>query len=145
MEIKNETQLKRVLMPKLENALFKTQEKVYQIIDRYLKMFYADYDPVLYDRTEQLLRSLVKSQVHQDGNGFVAEVYFNFNELKYYTGAKPEGIQVMDAAAKGGHGAEGLRVVAGNIGIWEDPIRVLDEKAIKILKRMLISEGIPIK
>ena len=80
-------------------------------------------------------------------NNQIQEIYFDYDRLNYLTGARPTGEQVMDAAAKGGHGAEGLRVMRGNVGysVWDDPVYVLDARAFDILKKMLISEGIPIK
>lgn len=147
MVFKNEAQLKNFLLAKCKNALVKSQEQIYRIIDRFVKKFYADYDPVLYERTNQLLNSLVKSEIISTGNGFEAQVYFDLDSLNYVTGAQPSGKQVMDAAAYGGHGAEGLRVVSGDTGvsIWDDPMQILSTEAIEILREMLISEGIPIK
>lgn len=124
-----------------------SQEKIYQILDMFVKEFYADYDPVMYERTYQLYRSLVKTDVYLIGNGYEAEVYFDLSSLNYITGAKPSGEQVMSAAAYGGHGADGLRVVYGNSGadIWNNVIPVLSTEAIEILKEELIAQGVPIK
>ena len=68
MVIKNETQLKNVILGDCRRALAKAQERVYKIIDLYLQRFYADYDPVWYERTGRLLHSLVKSDIIQEGN-----------------------------------------------------------------------------
>ena len=147
MVFKNEKQLKEFLLAKCKNALIKSQEQVYQIIDRFVKEFYVDYSPEMYERTYQLYRSLVKSDITPTANGYEAYVYFDLDSLDYVTGARPSGEQVMEAASYGGHGAEGLRVVSGNSGvsIWNDPKEIINAEAINILKRMLISEGIPIK
>lgn len=147
MVFKNEKQLKAFLLQKCKNALIKSQAQVYQIIDRFIKEFYVDYSPEMYERTYQLYRSLVKSDIKLTGNGYEAYVYFDLDSLDYVTGAKPSGEQVLDAAAYGGHGAEGLKVVSGNSGVsvWNTPKEMLDAHAIEILKRMLISEGVPIK
>lgn len=145
MIIKNEAQLKQVLLAKCKNALIKSQEQVYQIIDRFVKEFYAEFSPEMYERTYQLYRSLVKSDIIKTENGYEAKVYFDFGSLVYTTGSSPSGEQVMSAAAKGGHGAEGLYVIHGGTGIWNEPKQILDAEAVNILKKMLISEGIPIK
>ena len=146
MVFKNEAQLKNFLLGKCKSALIKAQEQVYNIIDIYIQRFYADYDPIMYERTYQLLRSLVKSDIRSTGNGYEAHVYFDFNSLNYLTGSSPSGKQVMDAAAYGGHGASGLKVVYGSgADIWFAPKEILDSEAIEILKNMLIAEGIPIK
>lgn len=145
MVFKNESQLKSFLLQKCRNALIKSQEQVYQIIDRFVKEFYAEFSPEMYERTYQLYRSLVKSEIIQVGNGYRAEVYFDFGSLVYTTGASPSGEQVMNAASYGGHGAEGLHIIAGGTGIWDEPKQILDAKAIEILKNMLIAEGVPIR
>lgn len=146
MVFKSEKELERFILKKSRLALMKAQDKVCNIIKQFLYKYYADYDPVMYERTYQLLSSLVESRVISTGKGYEAEVYFNVGGLNYSTGLSPSGEQVMGAAAKGLHGASGMRVVSGNSGvsIWDDPIRQLDAEAINILKEMLISEGIPI-
>lgn len=145
MVFKSEAQLKSFLLSKCQNALIKAQEQVYQIIDRFVKEFYAEFSPEMYERTYQLYRSLVKSDIVPTGNGYKAEVYFDFSSLVYTSGSSPSGEQVMNAAAYGGHGAEGLHIIAGGTGIWDEPKQILNAEAINILKKMLISEGIPIR
>lgn len=145
MVFKNEKQLENFLLQKCKVALERSQNQVYKIIDLYLNRFYADYDPILYERTYKLLHSLVKSNVRPEGKGFVAEVYFDLDYL-YTTGAKPSGEQVMDAAAYGGHGAKGLKIVnGGGEDVWFTPLEILDAEAIEILESMLRAEGIPLK
>ena len=161
MTFKNEKQLKDFLLKKCKVALAKTQEKVYRIIDKFLNDFYADYTPsdsgYGYQRTEQLLHSLVKAEVAPSGNGYKAEVYFDLDSLSYskpvwQKGNVPSGEQVFDAAKQGLHGAIGdagggyqFNYVPGGVNIWSDPIRELDAKAIGILVDMLRAEGIHIK
>lgn len=150
MVFKNEKELERFILKKSKQAISKTQEKVYEIIRKFLDQFYAEYDPheggkFGYDRTEQFLRSLVKSQIIPDGSGYKAEVYFNLNYI-YDSGSNPSGEQVMQAAEWGRHGAMGLAVADfKGTAIWYESLRILDAKAIKILVDMLRAEGIPIK
>lgn len=164
MVFKNEKELEKFILKKCHSALAKTQEKVYKILDKFLNDFYNDYDPngyVDWDgtykfkrgyvRTYQLLHSLVKSEIVPSKNGYEAKVYFDYNYLKskYPDGNNPSGLQVMEAAAQGLHGAIGddFLYTHGNTGVsvWDDPIKILDAKAIEMLKNMLIAEGIPIK
>lgn len=146
MIFKNEAQLKGFLLAKCKNALIKSQEQVYQIIDRFVKEFYADYSPEMYERTYQLYRSLVKSDIVPTAMGYEARVYFDISELDYIYGAQPTGEQVMAAAAEGWHGADGLLVKSGNTGvsIWNDPMEIIDANAISVLERMLKAGGIPV-
>lgn len=145
MVFKNEQQLKSFLLAKCQSALANAQEKVYKILDLYMQRFYADYDPVMYERTYQLMKSLVKSDIQMVGNEIKAEVYFDLGYI-YESGANPSGEDVMSQAAYGGHGATGLRVMyGGGEDVWFTPLEILDAEAINILKNMLIAEGIPIK
>ena len=154
MKFKSEAELKKFLLPKCKSALIKSQEQVYQIIDRFIKEFYAEYTPEMYHRTYQLYRSLVKSDIVPNGKGYEARVYFDLSGLDYVSGERPSGEQVMEAAKQGWHGAVGdipnsdgmrYKYVVGGTGIWNEPKEILNAEAINILKKMLISEGVPIK
>lgn len=155
MVFKNKKQLESFLLKKCRLALLRAQDEVYNIIKQFLRDYYLDYDPIVYERTYQLLQSLVQSRIVSDGKGYKAEIYFNLDGLDYATGGRPSGEQVMDAATKGLHGAIGdipnsdkrFKYVAGDTGInvWDDPIQRLNSEAIEILKNMLIAEGVPIK
>lgn len=154
MVFKNEAQLKSFLLAKCRAALERAQEQVYRIVDRFMQEYYADYSPELYERTYQLYRSLVKSDIVPFANGFEAKVYFDLSSISYVTGANPSPEQVWDAASTGHHGAVGvsngvaLKFVAGNTGVvlWNEQYQVeVQAEAITILKNMLIAEGIPIK
>ena len=146
MVFKNEKQLKAFLLQKCKSALAKSQQQIYQIIDRFVKEYYAEFSPEMYERTYQLYRSLVKSEVVLTRNGYEAQIYFDLSSLDYVTGSRPSGEQVMGAAEWGRHGAMGLAVADfKGTSIWHDPLKILDAEAINILKNMLISEGIPIK
>lgn len=146
MVFKNEKQLEAFLLQKCRNALVKSQEQVYQIIDRFVKEFYAEFTPEMYERTYQFYRSLVKGDIVRTSKGYEAQVYFDLSSLNYVTGSKPSGEQVMGAAEWGRHGAMGLATADfKGTSVWHEPLAILDAQAINILKKMLISEGIPIK
>lgn len=138
-------QIKEYLLSCMKDAVIDAQEKVYKVLDEFLNKFYSSYDPSVYERMYYLLRSLVKSELISTGNGYKANVYFDYSSLHYTTGAKPSGLQVVTAAASGGHGAEGLHIEQGSVGIWDDPMRILNSDMYKILKQSLIDAGIPIK
>lgn len=147
MIFKNEKELESFLMKQSRQALLKAQDKVYGIIKQFVYKFYNDYDPEVYERTYQLLRSLVQSRIISDGKGYKVDIYFDIGGLNYITGKQPSGEQVMSAAARGLHGADGLRVMSGEQGvdIWNTPLQKLDVEAINILVDMLKAQGIPIK
>lgn len=149
MTFKNRSELLNFLYDKAYSALRNAQGTVYEIIRDFVVQFYEDYDPVLYERTEQLLRSLVRGDIRPSANGWVADVYFDLSSLNYITGNQPTGEQVMRAAAQGLHGAigEDFLYVQGDTGvsIWNDPLQVLDAEAIRVLRDRLREQGIPIK
>ena len=149
MVFKNKNDLLSFLYDKTYTALRNAQSTVYEIIHDFVVQFYEDYDPVLYERTEQLLCSLVRGDIRPSANGWVADIYFDLSSLNYITGNQPTGEQVMKAAAQGLHGAIGsdLLYVHGNsgVGVWNDALQVLDAEAIRILRDRLREQGIPIK
>lgn len=159
MVFKNEKQLKDFLLQKCRVALTEAQEQIYQIIDGFIKDFYTDYSPEMYERTYQLYHSLVKTRISSVANGFETQIFFDLDGLKYSKpswqgGRSPSGEEVFEAAKKGLHGAVGdagggykFHYEYGNTGInvWEDPMQRLNAEAIEILKNRLIAAGIPIK
>lgn len=146
MVFKNKKELETFILKKSRQALLNAQDKVYTIIKRFVYQFYNEYDPTIYERTYQLLQSLVQSRIVSDGKGYKVEIYFNLDGIKYTTGSNPSGEQVMKAAEWGRHGAIGLAVADfKGTSIWHEPLEILDAEAIEMLKNMLIAEGIPIK
>ena len=140
---------------------------VFLIINRFVKEYYAEFSPAVYERTYQLFRSLVKTDVRSTGNGWVAEVYFDASMLDYqikhltkwptnggymnpFNGAissdgsfpNPKGSAdlVLQSAAHGSHGG-----YTSGTAIWDEPLAILNTEAINILKRELIAAGIPIR
>lgn len=149
MTLKNENELRTFLLQKCKDAIMQTQNKIYSIIKKALVEFYGDYDPILYERTYQLLHSLVKSEIRQVRNGYRADVYFDIGNIGYMTGNMPSGYQVMKAAEYGMHGAVGrdLQYVAGNSGvdIWNSPMQKIDAQAIDMIVRELKAQGVPVR
>lgn len=154
MTFKNKKQLEEFLLAKCKNALINTQERVYRILEGFMQEYYADYSPELYERTYQLYNSLIKFEITPTINGYETKVGFDIDGLRYMTGAQPSDEQVMKAASIGYHGAIGvsngvaLKFVAGDTGtmLWNEQLRVgVQAEALKILKNMIIAEGIPIK
>ena len=141
--------LKTYIISRCGDAIQKAQEQVYQIIDRFVKEYYAEFSPTMYERTYQLYKSLVKSDIVSTGNGFTAEVYFDIGMLDYYM-KKINGKEypnkgwseekTLTAAAHGSHGG-----YASGTAIWDEPLQVLNTEAYNMLKRMLIASGIPLR
>lgn len=163
MVFKNEAELKKYILAKCKNAIIKSQAQVYQIIDRFVKQFYVEFTPEMYERTYQLFRSLVKGDIVSTSNGYEAYVYFDVDMLDHYvhtirvkksngktytysySGKHDWSEQDILNNAMTGSSPHGGYADAGGQPIWVESLEVLSTEAIEVLKRMLISEGIPIK
>lgn len=142
------------------DGLYKTVEsgrnKVYQVIHLALEKYYGEYTPQFFKRTEQVLNSLVVSDVVSTGNGYKAEIYFNLGALNHpdiftYTkngkeykmdGSWDENRILNSVMLSGTHG--GLKNVKGT-AVWTESMKVLDSAFINFLKKELIANGIPVK
>lgn len=152
--IKNITDLKKQLAPKLRAAIEETQLTAMQDVNKQAVAFYNDYDPVMYRRTGQLsgtpmtdANSFIQmSPINATNDGYEASVYLDADNLSYTTGKSPTGEQVMSTAVQGLHGVkdgDGWRYVSGNTGekLWNDG---LQKKATDDLVEALMKQGIPI-
>jgi hypothetical protein len=146
MIFKSRKQLESYLMKKCEAAIRKTRDEIYDILDSELHKFYNEFEPYAYHSTQQLLHSLVKTEVVRMGNAVMAEVYFDADSLNYITGSQPLGSDVVDAAAHGLHGATGgfYYVPVGN-GIWDGPMATLDAKIVNNIVDKLKALNVPIQ
>lgn len=153
--------LKNHILSCSQVAVERATEKIHYVINLFLTDYYREFKPDVYVRTEQLLKSLVRSDVRPTANGWEAEVYFDINALDYSTRIVPDGkpwssnntyhregwtkdndMWVLGTAMQGGlpHGgyAEGTQ-------IWTESLNVLSKDKIDILRQALISAGIPIR
>jgi len=143
------TEFESYVKSKMPGAVQMAREKCFQIIDRFVKEYYAEYSPVMYERTYQLYRSLVKSEVRATSNGYECEIYFDASNLDYkiktfngvtYPNPRGDAGATLNSAAHGKHGGK-----ASGTAIWDEPIAILSTEAVEILKSMLIASGIPIR
>ena len=63
-------ELRTYILSRSKVAVQLAQEKIYQVISRFVKEYYTEFSPELYDRTYQLFRSLVKTDIVQTLNGW---------------------------------------------------------------------------
>ena len=144
--------LKSYILTKNYNAIKIAQERIYLIINRFVKEYYSEFDPTFYERTYQLFRSLVKTNVVMSGDKVVAEVYFDLDALDYHM-KKINGVEVPnknwseektlhEAMVGGTHG--GYKAPK-NTEIWNESLSVLKREAYHILKKSLIDAGVPVK
>lgn len=155
MVFKSDKDLEDYVLAQCKKAITNTEQKIHQVIDEHLKMFYGEYDPVEYIRTEQLLHSLVRTGVKRVGKGYEAEVYFDASKLNYpnpamgksgqYHNVKFTNEEILDMTMKGSHGGShgGWR---DGTHIWDDSMNWLGGKNMtKLLLNELKAQGIPIK
>lgn len=149
MVFKDEAQLRNFLLAKCQAAVAQAEEEVHRTIDDCLNLYYNEFTPEEYIRTGKLLHSLVKSGVKKDGNGYMAEVYFDESKLVYQTGVVPTqhgtgwatwgADEVLDTSMNGSHGG-----YIDGTAIWGNSMAVLGNIYL-LLKEKLIAQGIPIK
>ena len=71
--IKNQEQLRKILQSYVASAIEKTQEEIYDVIQKSINEYYREYTPSFYQRTYKFLNSLVKPKVEIKGNSIECE------------------------------------------------------------------------
>ena len=137
-DFRTEAELKNYILKHSRVAVEIAKEQVWQIVDRNLKQYYAEFEPKHYDRTEKLLRSLIDDGVKFSGNGWDGSVYFDSSTMNYTTGSW-DGDKVLRVAAHGSHGG-----YAQGTAIFYDSDMEVFERHVDILKSALIQAGIPV-
>ena len=162
MTFKNEKELEKFLLNKCRVAVADTERKVHDIIDKCLKQFYAQFEPDEYIRTEQLLHSLVKSNVKKVKNGYEAEVYFEKENLNYQTGqieiqstastgrmgyAEWDKDTILDVVMTGSYSGLPHGGYAKGTAIWTKSMNTINTLGgvYKLLEKELLAIGVPIK
>lgn len=162
MTFKSAKELENYILSHSKVAIEQARERVYDIIAKFLLRFYSEFEPSLYERTYQLLCSLVKTQATPTKNGWIAEVYFDVNSLDYsmktlknigsWRNSYKQGnwsdendAWVLKTAMTGDYPHGGYSGASGNTQIWTESMKVFNQDAIEILKQELINAGIPVK
>lgn len=151
MVFKTTDELKNYILSRSELAVQETKEKVFKIIFNVVAQYYNEFQPEYYQRTLQLLFSLVDTDARKQGNGFVAEVYFDVDSIDYQIGKLNRGCSddwddekiINEIMIGGSHG--GYIAPNGNTKVWTESIGILNAELIQILKQELIKNGIPVK
>lgn len=164
MIIKNGRDLDKLFENIAKKALEDTRDKVYKAIDSSIKQYYKEYTPRIYERSNRMLTSLVKTNIVKTNKGFFCEVKIDEDYLSYaypYTGrfgsSYPHdsdgrfamGMDVInwanfrfpDDRSPGGN--HGYTVKVGSEGFWDRAMKELGD-IMDILKRNLIKQGIKI-
>lgn len=135
MLIKNRSQLQNVLNQRIGIAVKQTMEYFeMRLYDSLESGYYDTYDPVRYERTYQLLKSVTANLV----NGNTAEIYLDLNYNYEYVSAE----YVANLAAQGYHGNKAIQTDGR---FWERFKEIYYEQLIPELKKNLKQQGLYIK
>ena len=157
MVFENEKQLEKFLLNKCKAAVTGTEQKVHNIIDKCLRQFYEQFEPEEYIRTNQLLHSLVKSDVKKVGDGYEAEVYFDVGSMSYQRGwietqngtgyAAWDKNTILDVVMTGSYSGLPHGGYTNGTAIWEKSQATIATLGgvYKMLERELMAVGVPIK
>lgn len=113
--INNMDELARALQPTIMGLVNQLADEVYKTLNYFLNEYYTGWTPESYRRTEDFLRSAVKTEAKMIGNKCVASVYIDYESMDDYVNAT--GFQVATWANEGLHG--GLSV-SHKPHVWND-------------------------
>lgn len=90
----------------LKQMVEKIGEDVKYLIKAYIEeSFYGQYTPEFYDRTFQLLNSVVTSDVRDTKNGYEITVYLDIDSIHYKDGFEEE---IVWLSSQGFHGSSNI-------------------------------------
>lgn len=99
--ISNMDELEKALMPTMAKMVDKLAERVYETLNYFLKEYYTGWTPSSYRRTQDFLRSAVKTEAKPYRGGVKASVYIDYEGMDDYVNAT--GYQVARWANEGLH------------------------------------------
>lgn len=149
VQIRNAAQLKKVILSRVNKALAETRLQMSAVIQKYIDIYYDEYDPKKYERTYKLmLDSILIADVVQQGNRVSVQVGVDDDYLRYRYegGATGEDIFSWASGLAGDEHIHGY-TVGGHVHIWEDAMDELGgrEGILNLLKDNLRKQGVPIK
>ena len=115
IHINNMNDLEKALQPVLIKMVDELAERVYETLNYFLQEYYSGWTPNSYSRTEDFLRSAVKTEAKPYKGGVQASVYIDYEGMDNYVNAT--GYQVATWANQGLHG--GLSV-SHKPHVWDD-------------------------
>ena len=113
--ISNMDDLEKALQPMLIKMVDELANRVYETLNYFLHEYYEGWTPNSYSRTEDFLRSAVKTKAEADKGGVRASVYIDYDSMDNYVNTT--GYQVATWANQGLHG--GLSV-SHKPHVWDD-------------------------
>lgn len=117
IHINNMDELAKALQPMTMGLVNQLADEVYKTLNYFLNDYYTGWTPNSYRRTEDFLRSAVKTEAKMVGDKCIASVYIDYESMDDYVNAT--GFQVATWANTGYHG--GLSV-NHKPHVWDDTI-----------------------
>ena len=115
IHISNMDELAKALQPTMMGLVNQLADEVYKTLNYFLNEYYTGWTPQSYRRTEDFLRSAVKTEAKMKGNRCVASVCIDYESMDDYVNATV--FQVATWANTGYHG--GLSV-SHKPHVWDD-------------------------
>jgi len=119
--IRNMNELGKAMDKYLYDFTNKASDKVKELIDSFIMLYYNNYSPLYYQRTYQFLDSCIRSDVIKEGNGYYVMIYIDTANLDYEDAT---GEQVVNWANQGLHGGMD---VGDKDKFWDDSIEMLNK------------------
>ena len=154
MVFNNFQELENYLLSKQIQAVDVVKEKVYEVIQGFVRKYYDEYEPEYYVRTYQFIQNLVVTETYVSNGTVYAYVYFDYKKLNYYYNTLKYGSKItvkhipdnpekdiLYTITHGQHGNWGSK----GIHIWKETIEFLHNKGMKLLKAELKKAGIPVR
>lgn len=134
--------LQKALQPVLLKMVDELAERVYETLNYYLDEYYTGWTPSSYRRTQDFLRSAVKTEAKPYRGGVKASVYIDYQGMDDYVNAT--GYQVALWANTGLHG--GLSVNHKS-HVWDDTIdnTINNGSLVELAVKYLRSQGISVR
>ena len=129
--VTNMAQLEALIMSKVNVAVAKTRDNIYETLQLCIANYYNEYipkpPPIGYDRTYAFKNSPIKLDVKVSGTSVSTEVKIDEGYLgsTYSKGQHPTGLEVAQMAEAGTHGGIG----GGFSSFWTDTINLLGGEA----------------
>lgn len=160
-------EMESFLLGKVKMAVEFAQRKAFTEFNRYVHLYYDKWQPQVYERTRQLLRSLSQTTIYGTGKGYGGAIYYDVNKMDYsrknlhkirhngmWKHPYVHGVYssdgkfinhgiphlVLESAAHGVHPVKGGGVQG--VAIWDEPMRVLESRYKEIFKQAFNDAGL---
>lgn len=144
MIIKNVSDINKALKIIAEQALKEAEEEVHRCIENFVRQYYSEYSPTVYQRTYQFMDSIVKTSVKTKGSEIYCEVYIDTN-LDYKDATGQEVVEMINQGYHAMKKFGASRDIKGT-KVWNESMEFIDKFQIFIntFKESLIKQGLDV-